>query len=49
LDGRPSELEAQNGAVVRLAEEVGIGVPVNALIYHSLLPMELRARGELQF
>ncbi len=49
LEGRPSELEAQNGAVVRLAEEAGIDVPVNAFIYHSLLPMELRARGELSF
>lgn len=49
LEGRPSELEAQNGAVVRLAEEAGIDVPVNAFIYYGLLPMELRARGELSF
>ncbi|HEY7355421.1 MAG TPA: 2-dehydropantoate 2-reductase [Ktedonobacterales bacterium] len=49
MAGRPSELEYQNGAVVRLGQEVGVATPVNALIYHSLLPQELRARGNLQF
>ena len=49
IAGHPSELEAQNGAVVRLGEEAGIATPVNAFIYHSLLPLELRARGELHF
>ena len=46
---RPSELEAQNGAVVRLGSTSGIETPVNSFIYDSLLPLELRARGELQF
>ncbi|MCX6026595.1 MAG: 2-dehydropantoate 2-reductase [Chloroflexi bacterium] len=45
LEGRPSELEAQNGAVVRLAQEVGLEVPTHAFIYASLLPGELKARG----
>jgi 2-dehydropantoate 2-reductase len=44
LEGRPSELQSQNGAVVRLAEAAGLKTPVNAFIYHSLLPGELRAR-----
>ncbi len=49
MEGRPSELEAQNGAVVRLGQEVGIATPLNTFIYHSLLPMELTATGQIQF
>jgi 2-dehydropantoate 2-reductase len=45
LAGRPSELEAQNGAVVRLGREVGIATPVNYFIYSSLLPQEMQARS----
>jgi len=45
LDGKPSELEYQNGAVVRMGQESGVPTPVNAFIYHSLLPQERRARG----
>ncbi len=47
MEGRPSELEAQNGAVVRLGREAGVATPTNEFIYHSLLPMELQARGAL--
>ncbi|MBE0612723.1 MAG: 2-dehydropantoate 2-reductase [Burkholderiales bacterium] len=49
MAGRPSELEQQNGAVVRLGKEAGVETPINSFIYHSLLPMERRARGEIQF
>jgi 2-dehydropantoate 2-reductase len=49
IEGRPSELEAQNGAVVRLGQEAGVATPLNAFIYNSLLPMELLARGQLKF
>ena len=42
--GKPSELEAQNGAVVRMARETGIGVPTNTLIYETLKSLEERAR-----
>jgi len=49
IEGRPSELNEQNGAVVRLGNFVGVQVPVNAFIYYSLLPLEMRARGQLQF
>jgi len=49
MTGRPSELEAQIGAVVRLGEAVGVATPLHAFIYASLLPLERRARGQLQF
>jgi 2-dehydropantoate 2-reductase len=48
-DGKPSELDAWNGAVVRLGREFGVSTPLHEFIYHSLLPLELRARGQLQF
>ncbi|HVE77114.1 MAG TPA: ketopantoate reductase C-terminal domain-containing protein, partial [Actinomycetota bacterium] len=48
MTARPSELESQNGAVVRLAAGAGVSVPVNELIYASLLPMELKARSGLE-
>lgn len=35
-DGKPSELESQNGAVVRLARETGVAVPTHELIYKTL-------------
>ena len=47
--GRPSELEAQSGAVVRLGRARGFSTPIHAFIYQALLPGELRARGELAF
>lgn len=47
MAGRPSELESQNGAVVRLGQEVGIEAPLHNFIYRSLLPQELEARGEI--
>jgi 2-dehydropantoate 2-reductase len=47
IQGRPSELEAQVGAVVRLGERRGIAVPVHRMIYAALLPLERKARGEL--
>jgi 2-dehydropantoate 2-reductase len=49
MDGRPSELEAQIGAVVRFGQKAGVATPQHTFIYRSLLPMELRARDELQF
>ncbi len=48
MASRPSELEAQNGAVVRLGRAAGLDTPVNSFIYRSLLPMELAARSELE-
>jgi 2-dehydropantoate 2-reductase len=49
MEERPSELEAQFGTVVRFGQEVDVATPLFTFIYHSLLPMELRARGQLQF
>ena len=49
MEGHPSELEAQIGAVVRLGQEADVLTPLHTFIYYSLLPMELRARGQLQF
>jgi 2-dehydropantoate 2-reductase len=49
IDGKPSELEAWNGAVVRLAREAGVAVPTHEAVYYCLLPQELRARGRLTF
>jgi 2-dehydropantoate 2-reductase len=49
IAGHPSELGSQNGALVRMGLETGISTPLNAFIYHSLLPQELRARGEVDF
>lgn len=47
--GRPSELSAQVGTVVRLGRQRDIHTPVNEFIYNCLLPLELRARGEIEF
>jgi len=49
LEGKPSELGSQNGAMMRMGLEMGIPTPTHAFIYHSLLPQELRARGEVTF
>jgi len=48
-EGRPSELDAQIGAVVRYGKQSEVTTPLHNFIYGSLLPMELRARGQLQF
>ena len=37
---RPTELEALNGAVVRMGRESGIPTPVNEFIYAVLLPLK---------
>ena len=44
IEGKPSELEAQNGTIVRLGKELGIATPINELIYYTLLPQENKAR-----
>ena len=48
MEGRPSELEIQNGTVVLLGQEASVPTPVNAFTYHSLLPQEMKARGQLE-
>ena len=46
-EGRPSELESQNGAVVRFGKEKNVPTPVHGFIYYCLLPSELKARGKI--
>ena len=48
-ENRPSEIDSWSGAVVRLGLKTGVSVPINEFIYNSLLPLELKARGQLQF
>jgi hypothetical protein len=35
--------------VVRMGLEAGVPTPTNSMIYASLLPKELKARGELEY
>jgi 2-dehydropantoate 2-reductase len=44
-EGKPSEIEYQNGTVVRLGEKHGVKTPMNRFIYDCILPMERRARS----
>jgi 2-dehydropantoate 2-reductase len=44
-EGRPSELDAQNGAVARLGRARGLKTPAHDFLYAALLPRERRARG----
>lgn len=48
MEGKPSELEALTGAVVKMGKEVSSPTPVNDFIYSVLLPMELIARGKIE-
>jgi 2-dehydropantoate 2-reductase len=45
MEGRPSELDHQIGAVIRMGRMVNIPVPVHENIYAELLPLEQKARG----
>ena len=45
MAGKPSELDAWNGAIVRFGAETGVDTPVQTFTYHALLPLERRARG----
>ena len=46
--GRPSELDDQAGAVVRLARDAGVPAPVHDALYAALVPQERAARGDLR-
>jgi len=43
-EGKPSEIEYQNGTVVRLGQQYGVHTPINKFIYECIMPMEKRAR-----
>lgn len=46
IEGKPSELDAQLGAVVRIGRAAGVPTPLFETMYHALLPQERKARGE---
>ncbi len=46
--GKASELESQNGAVVRMARESLVEVPTHEFIYEALKPLENKARRKLE-
>lgn len=46
-EGKPSEIEYQNGTVVRLGEKYGVDTPVNRFVYNSILPGELKVRKSI--
>jgi 2-dehydropantoate 2-reductase len=46
MNGRPSELEAIVGSVVRLGRAAAVAVPAMEFTYAALLPQEIRARGK---
>ena len=43
-NGRPSEIEYQNGTVVKLGDRFGVETPINRYIYESIVPLEKKAR-----
>jgi len=47
MERKPSELDAQLGAVVRLGRAAGVATPVCETLYDVLLPQERKARGQL--
>jgi 2-dehydropantoate 2-reductase len=49
MEGYPSELDAQAGVMVRLGETTRTAVPLHQVLYSSLLPMEMKARGQIVF
>lgn len=44
-ESKPSEIDYQNGTVVRLGEEHGVDTSINRFVYNCILPSELKARG----
>ena len=48
MEGRPSELEAQSGAIVRLGAARGVPTPAHAFLHAALLPQERRARSSAE-
>jgi 2-dehydropantoate 2-reductase len=48
-DGKRSELDYWNGAIVRFGRETAVPTPTNQFVYDCLLPLELRACGKINF
>jgi len=47
MEGKPSELEAQAGAIVRMARDARVQTPVCDMLYALLLPQERKVRGSM--
>lgn len=43
-EGKPSEIEYQNGTVYKLGLKYGVSTPVNRFVYFSIINMEKKAR-----
>ena len=43
-EGKPSEIDYQNGTVAILGAKYGVDTPINRFIYNCILPMELKIR-----
>ena len=48
MEGKPSELDAQIGTIVRMGQEYNIPTPVHTFVYHSLLPQEILNRSRME-
>lgn len=46
MEGKPSELDAQVGSVIRKGKEKGVATPIMEIIHAALLPQELKARAK---
>jgi 2-dehydropantoate 2-reductase len=46
LSGRPTEIDAINGAIVREAEKVGIPTPVNRVLWHLVKGLDSQSRRD---
>jgi 2-dehydropantoate 2-reductase len=42
VSGKPMEVEALNGTVVRFGEQLGIATPIHRVMYSTLLPHHLK-------
>jgi 2-dehydropantoate 2-reductase len=42
IAGKPMEIEALNGTVVRLGERLGVPTPIHRVIYAALLPYHIK-------
>lgn len=45
VEGRPSELNEQTGAVIRMGKMLGVPTPTHEKLYAALLPLEQKARN----
>jgi 2-dehydropantoate 2-reductase len=46
MEGRPSELNEQTGAVIRMGKAVNVPTPTHEKIYAELLPFEQKVRNK---